>query len=70
MRKTIQMRDLPKASQIKLLLILDANRVKKLQSKNRVKPTKVASTPAKRTLTKNTFGVNDYLNFINDKLTR
>jgi hypothetical protein len=62
MRKTIQMRDLPKASQIKLLLILDANRVKK--------PTKVASTPAKRKLTKNTFGVNDYLNFINDKLTR
>jgi hypothetical protein len=62
MRKTIQMRDLPKASQIKLLLILDANRVKK--------PTKAPTTPVKRKLTKNTFGVNDYLNFINDKLTR
>jgi hypothetical protein len=62
MRKTIAMRDLPKANQIKLLLILDANRVKE--------PTKVAITPAKRKLTKNTFGVNDYLNFINDKLTR
>jgi hypothetical protein len=62
MRKTIQMRDLPKAKQIKLLLILDANRVKE--------PTKAATTPVKRKLTKNTFGVNDYLNFINDKLKR
>jgi hypothetical protein len=62
MRKTIQMRDLPKAEQIKLLLILDANRVKK--------PTKATTTPVKRKLTKSTFGVNDYLNFINDKLTR
>lgn len=62
MRKIIAMRDLPKANQIKLLLILDANRVKK--------PTKAATTPVKRKLTKNTFGVNDYLNFINDKLKR
>lgn len=62
MRKIIAMRDLSKINQVKLLLILDANRVSK--------PTKVASTPVKRKLSKNTFGVNDHLKFINDKLKR
>jgi hypothetical protein len=47
MRKIIAMRDLPKANQIKLLLILDANRVKKSTKAAPRKPTKKTTSLSK-----------------------
>lgn len=70
MRKIIAMRDLPKVNQIKLLLILDANRVKKLQSKNSDKPTKKTTSLSKYNLVSESFGVTDHLKCVTDKSKR
>lgn len=64
MKKIIAMRDLSKVNQIKLLLILDANRVKKLQSKN----AKGTTSLSKYNMVSESFGVTDYLKYVTDKL--
>jgi hypothetical protein len=61
MKQIIKMQDLPPEKRTQLMRILDRNRVKKLNRKAKLSKINLRST---------SFGVSDYLKYINDKLKR
>jgi hypothetical protein len=61
MKQIIKMQDLSPEKRTQLMRILDRNRVKKLNRKAKLSKINLRST---------SFGVSDYLKYINDKLKR